>query len=305
MVVHFKMHAGATAPVYPISKDNIEEMLGRRAPWFCAGQDRDDHRYYAVCPYCNNPIQLKGLYRRQVNSPRVHGSHTGKPQEGFPNFNLTDLEFCPYKLKGKKLDKSSRREMGEAAQRLIELAVSEFDRVVYLLRKDFGFPFSVKFARKMLEGWFDAEGYLYEGAHLRNLPWMIAYFGPTQSLYKQFVGANEALSARIRRKIEGATISEEGQLSFAPGAWRRIDLQCYHHKATLDGDEAELSERMKLRVQDFSNTNDPTEAPLIYSKFITFTPAEFERLIRKSAKNAYRNNRLIEIAANVATSRGF
>ncbi|PRA81782.1 hypothetical protein CQ054_20085 [Ochrobactrum sp. MYb29] len=300
VVVNFKMHAGASAAVYEITKDIVEETLGRREPWFRKGQVRDSDRHYAVCPYCDNPIQLKGLYPKRDNSSRPHGSHTGKPQQGFPHFNQLDLQFCPYKIASRSHDKNSRRQMGEAAQLIIELAINEFDRIVYLLRKDFGFQFSEQFAGNMLDSWFEAKGYLYTGAHLRNLPWMVAYFGPTQSLYRQYVGLNETLTSSIRSRVEGAVISEQGQFSCLPEKWRRLDLQCYHHSATLDDDTGKLTERMKLRVQDFTNTNDPTEAPLIYSKIVTFDPDAFERLIRTRVKNPYRNQSLLEIANTIA-----
>ncbi|WP_408914480.1 hypothetical protein [Brucella pseudogrignonensis] len=305
MVVHFKMHAGTPARSYEVTKDIVEETLGRREPWFRKGRERDDHRYFAVCPYCDNPIQLKGLYPKSNNSPRPHGSHTGKPQPGFPHFNQLDLQFCPYKIASNSHDVNSRREMGEAARLIIELAINEFDRIVYLLRKDFGFQFSEKFAGKMLEGWFDAEGYLYTGAHLRNVPWMIAYFGPTQSIYSQYVGRNKTLTDSIRSKVEDAVVSEQGQLSSLPGRFRRLDMQCYHHSVRLDADTEQLTERFKIRVQDFTNTNDPTQAPLIYSKIVTFDPDAFERLTRTRVRDPYRNESLLEISKKIASQRGF
>lgn len=227
MVAHFKVSTGATT-VHKITRDNVEALLGRRPPWFRQGQARGDDRHYAACPYCDNAVQLKGLYRRDESSPQPYGSHVGKPLNGFP-FDEFDLEFCLFRLKSKTYGKASRRPMGEATKRLICLAVTEFDRIVLILRDDFGFPFSINFAGKMLNQWFDSKGYLYSGAHLRNLPWMIAYFGPSQSLFGQPVGGNTELANGISQIVPHARITDSGRLEKGVG-WFRLDLQCLHHK---------------------------------------------------------------------------
>ncbi|BAP88337.1 putative uncharacterized protein [Burkholderiales bacterium GJ-E10] len=305
MVLHFKKQAGKE-PAYAITRDNVESLLGRRAPWFKQGRERDDDRHFAVCPYCNNPIQLKGVYVRKDNSPRAYGSHSGTAVDGFP-FNAEDLAFCPYKLKRKSLDKSARRtELGSVARQLIAMAVAEFDRVVLVLRDDFGFRFSNPFARKMLEQWFDSRGYLYEGAHLRNLPWMIAYFGPAQTLYGQRVGDTGDLAQAIRRAVPQADIVD-GQLreKERKRSFFRIDLQCLHHRVLLDDESGHLTEHMRLRVQDFTKTNDPEEAPLIYEKTIEFDPDRFERLLHTAPDRARRDENLLMVARDVAMRKGF
>lgn len=105
------------------------------------------------------------------------------------------------------LKKDDRRVMGEVAGQLVKQAVEEFDRIVLILRDDFGFPFSNRFAGKMLDQWFSSKGYLYTGAHLRNLPWMIAYFGPTESLYGQYIGKNSELVNAIKEQVLGEKIT--------------------------------------------------------------------------------------------------
>lgn len=305
MVLHFKKQPGKE-PAYAITRDNVETLLGRRAPWFKQGRERDDDRHFAVCPYCDNPIQLNGVYVRKEESPRAYGSHSGNPVDGFP-FNAEDLAFCPYKLKRKSLDKSARRtELGPVAQQLISMAVAEFDRIALVLRDDFGFRFSNRFARKMLEQWFDSRGYLYEGAHLRNLPWMVAYFGPAQSLYGQRVGDTGELAQAIRRAAPQAGIAD-GKLLRAEGErapFFRIDLQCLHHRVRVDDESGRLTEQMRMRVQDFSNTNDPEKAPLIYEKTMEFDPDRFERLLHTSADRARRDESLLAVAREVAREKG-
>jgi hypothetical protein len=302
MVAHFKVSAGRT-PVYEITREHVESLLGRRPPWFRQGQERGDDRHYAVCPYCDNPIQLKGLYKRQEGSPRPYGSHTGRPVEGF-QFDPLDLEFCPYRIKGQTHGKDARRDMGPAARQLIAMAISEFDRIVLILRDDFGFPFSDRFAGRMLDQWLDSQGYRYTGAHLRNLPWMVAYFGPSQSLYGQAVGANADLTDRIRTKVPQARISDSGKLEKG-AAWYALDLQCLHHRVDVRQEDGALIESLTLRVQDFTKTNEAATAPTIYRKEIVFNPERFEALIHTPPERQRRTAGLLDMARSIAAKRGF
>lgn len=302
MVAHFKIRAGRV-PANTITKENVEYLLGRRAPWFRTGQLRGEDRHFAVCPYCDNPIQLKGLYIREKNSPRPYGSHTGIAIDGF-HFDALDLEFCPYKLKSQAHGKEQRRPMGPVAKQLIDTAISEFDRIVLILRDDFGFSFSDRFAGKMLEQWFDSKAYLYTGAHLRNLPWMVAYFSPAMELFGQLVGMNAELTGLIREKVPQAKISDTGRLEKGT-SWYLLSLQCLHHKAAVDEDDGALIESLTLRVQDFTKTNEAVKAPTIYKKQLIFSPERFEALIHTPPENARRNESLLGLARGVAEKKGF
>jgi hypothetical protein len=301
MVAFFKMSRGKV-PAYQITRDNVEDLLGRRPPWFQGGQMRGDDRHFAVCPYCDTPIQLIGLYKRHDRSPRPYGSHTGTAINGFP-FSAVDVEFCPYKLKGRSYNKTSRREPGPVARQLIDMAVAEFDRIVLILRDDFGFAFSDTWACQMLEKWFDSEAYCYMGAHLGNLPWMIAYFAPALNLYGQAIGTESELAQHIRINVPHAGISAAGRLEKGRGFYR-LDLQSLHHKAVVDASDGSFTEQLTLRVQDFTKTNEASRAPTIFKKQIVFSPARFEALIHTPPERAKRNENLLGYAQAIATKRG-
>lgn len=301
MVAHFKVTPGRV-PAYKVSKENVEDLLGRREPWFKPGQQRGDDRHFAICPYCDNAVQLKGIYKQTPGKPREYGSHVGSELEGF-QLNLVNLEFCPYKLKASGRSKSSRRAPGPVSRELIDLAIAEFDRIVLILRDDFGFPFSDAFAGRMLNQWLDSEGYLYTGAHLRNLPWMIAYFGPAQSLFGQYVGNNADLAQGIRDHVPTAMLTPKGQLAKGD-QWFKLELQCLHHRVKVESGDGSLIETLKLRVKDFTHTNEPDKAPRVYEKQITFDPDRFEALIHADPERARRNDRLLDLARGIAVQRG-
>ncbi|MBE1237408.1 hypothetical protein IHV25_07075 [Phaeovibrio sulfidiphilus] len=301
MVVHFKTKAGPS-PVYEITPDNVERVLGRRWPWLQKGRLREEARHFAVCPYCDNPIQNAALYNRNENSPRPYGRHTGSQIDGFP-FNLTDLEHCPWTLKNTSPKRSARRKPGPVSENLITMAINEFDRIILILREDFGFSFSKKIAEKMLEQWFDEKAWLYTASHLRNLPWMIAYFAPATTLFGQYVGQNDDLAHAIRTKVPNAELSAEGQLGKGQG-WFFLEMQCLDHKIKMLSDET-LVESLCLLVRDMTTTDEPVKAPIIYEKRITFDPTRFERLVNTPPDRARRDEDLLQRAAVIAAKKGY
>jgi hypothetical protein len=68
MVAQFKVSTGDTE-AHPINRETVEYLLAGQFPWFQRNPERRVDQYFAVCPWCNNPVQLKGLYRKQDNSP--------------------------------------------------------------------------------------------------------------------------------------------------------------------------------------------------------------------------------------------
>jgi hypothetical protein len=194
--------------------------------------------------------------------------------------------------------------MSEVSKQLIHLAITEFDRIVLILRDDFGFRFSDKFALKMLDQWFDSQAYRYEGAHLRNLPWMIAYFGPAQNLFGQPVKENEDLCTLITKKVRGASISETGRLEKGQ-EWYQLKLQCLWHKLVMTGESSEIDEQLLLRIKDYTKTNIPDQAPTVYEKVIVFNPERFEALMHVPADRAKRNDLLLAEAAKLGKKWGY
>lgn len=294
MVLRFKLRTEDRVS-YKISKDEVETRIARNRPWFVAGTERRDDRHYAVCPWCDNPIQLKALYRRDTTK-RPHGSHTGKPQAGVGRFDLSRQLDCPYRLTRQPRGKDERKAAGGPDAALIAFARDEFDRIVLTLRRDLGVRFSNEAAGRMLRSWMDNSGFLYRYINFRNLPWMIAYLSVPLNLYRQR-GFTAEMRASITEKVSSAGFDKDDRLqSTAP--WLVLTLQSLHHRIRREPDDT-IDESMKLWVKDYSATNDPTSAPLVYETVVTFDHDRFERLVATPPDRARRDHGLLEIAKQI------
>lgn len=291
MVQIFKLRPGRY-PVFRVEPGEVEQRIGRQSPWFVPGSS---DRHFAVCPYCDNPIQLKALYNRTERSPAPYGSHVRRSLPGFV-FCEQSLDRCPHVSKSRSHASSKAGGLDEMAEELIDLAITEFDRIVLILRDDLGFRFSDAFALRMLERWLSSEGYAYEGAHLRNLPWMILYFGGSANLYGQPIQTNGGLADAIVGSVPFAMFDKAKRLK-GEGGYFRVELQALNHNVVVEEDE--VFESLEVRVVDYTDRKSADDSNEVFRFKIDFTPDRFEGLIHTPAGRAKRNQRLLDLATSL------
>lgn len=57
-----------------IERDIFEEDTGNES-LFCQVNASGDKSYFAVCPACDNPIQIIGLYKKSERTDKPYGKH--------------------------------------------------------------------------------------------------------------------------------------------------------------------------------------------------------------------------------------
>ena len=283
---------------YPINLKTVEDVIDAKEPWFVADSHyrKGDHRYYGVCPYCSNPIQLVALYKKseKLNRPPggsaalpgtasrclPDGRHVPKPVEDIGIYDEAAKLDCPYFKNNRPLRKNRRRAFSPLANAIQDIAVQHFDRCIDIISDDIGFRPSFSLCRRMLHVFFSAQGYLYSGAHLRNVPWMIAYFAKGENLYGQVIPANTGLARALIEKVPDAVFNERGQLK-TRGKYFRINFNCTRHRCIIRNDGS-LRETIDLRVKNYTDTMIPLDAPTVFTKRIVMDQDHFERLSFRS-----------------------
>ncbi|WP_152027351.1 hypothetical protein [Brucella pituitosa] len=280
----------------------VERVLEDHDPWYQRNQS-GDLRYFAVCPKCENPIQLVNV--TGTMSPRApsYGRHEHRKVWGFDFFDGDMLRTCPFVAKNVNPKKSDRRPLSETSLKIIRIAVGNFDHVVSVLQEDMGVNFSNKIAETMLDAWFTAQGYNYNGANLENIPWMIAYFAVSTNLYGQFL-MDELLIDAIKAKVSGAQVLEDGKfLRKRNESWFDVRFSTLRHRISRIG-EHDVEEHLMLSIGDFTNASLPLDAVRIYRKQIIIDPAKFTRRMLRSRTKG-RSEELLAIARDTAGRHNF
>ncbi|MCB1733674.1 MAG: hypothetical protein H6981_01370 [Gammaproteobacteria bacterium] len=288
-----------------ISKEEFEAGTHKNPPWYPETESGSPQEQspYAVCPGCDNPIQIIGLYKLPKGVTRPYARHANHSVPGLADLDVERRACCcPYYQPRPHHPASRRARLDGVARKILTTLIEQFDRVVYLLEKDTGVRFSRQHLRKMLTTYRYWQGYLYTGATLTNVPWIFAYMSNAQSLFNQRVDADSDLGKAILAGVPDANIDARGHIVnrvHADGHTRFFQLSvCFiHHTQAMDADQG-LIETMKMRV--FSDTGLGLEkAPVLFEKVIAFDPAYFQNLIGLPADRAKRRPDLVAVARDV------
>ncbi|WP_158074756.1 hypothetical protein [Rodentibacter mrazii] len=285
---------------YPVEKDLFERKTRKSSPFY---QDtkHNETSQFAVCPECNNPVQVIGLYKSLNHTEKPFAKHCGKPVPGIGCYNNTNYEYCPYRAKRKHYTKESRKgSLDEVAIEIIRRMVLYFDKIIYLLQSQIGFFISPTLAEQMLRDFFNAKAYLYHGATLRNMPLILAYFSLNTSIVGRKVFSDEL--TRYINRTDNLYIDEHSQIR--SNQYSNAGFYFLEHKTHLN--EHHLSESIVFKITQGS-FNDGED---IYEKKLDFDNNHIENLLNYILENIseyhkQKNATLLEIAQSVASDYGF
>ena len=81
---------------FPIERDIFESKTYKQYPYYqisgsSVTSSKNGNIHFAVCPACDNPIQIMGLYK--TNKP--FGKHYPKTVPDLAEYNQEAYEYCP------------------------------------------------------------------------------------------------------------------------------------------------------------------------------------------------------------------
>ncbi len=180
-----------------ITKEDFEFATSRDEPYYQKNKLGED-MHYAVCPECDNPIQIIGLYKELKHTSHPYAKHCNESVEGFPYFNPEDIEHCSLSRRGNRsLSKNSLREFDRKAQQILKLLIEHFDQVAYMFGIFSGIRMTKGLAQSMLEK-YGSDGCLYRGASPMNVPWTFAYMADFQKLYGRIIECSDLREAILQ-----------------------------------------------------------------------------------------------------------
>lgn len=287
----FKLKTGI-APDYPIDKAVFEEQTRMKKPYYLS-----EDVQYAVCPRCDNPAQIIGLYKRLENTPRPFGRHMRRSIPKLAEYSQERYDYCPLANPQKPDPDKKLSSRDGLPNTLLALLLEQFDRVVYPLSKDTGIIFSDNLLKKMLQTFMDVDGCLYPWASTINLPWIFGYRAQLQSLYSQKIHKD----GKLRRALEGVpnvAFDDKDHLIKDSGYLRPI-MFCFinHSFKNLDND---LEESLRFSVwQENPDKPKPHDHDIIFEEKIIVDHSYFMNLVNLSPEKGKRNDRHLQIAQSI------
>lgn len=284
----FKLARGSNF-IHPITLEMYLRLTQKRKP-YCLKDEKGGEHFYAVCPECENPIQIIGLFRNTAESGRKpYGKHCKGDISGLAEYIEENYLYCPYSNPQWKKPKSKRSPGSQFSKDVLRLMYEQYDKVVAELARDMEIHISVPLARTMLINFLNHEAWCYRMATLNNLPWILGETQPSTSLYGQWFIKGSKLQKAIEENCPAAQFKETEysrylQLLHKPGSFLDICVYFLKHEKKLHG-EHHLTESI-----DFEVTCDKKS---IYYKTIEIKTNDF---VNSLSNKTYRNGKYLSMA---------
>ena len=103
----FKLKVGSSK-IYELNKNIFELQTKQKKPYYTFNNSNEQIQY-AVCPACDNPIQIIGLYKKLKNTDKPYGRHCIHSVARLAEYNQQAYDFCPYSKKSFNVNPQSRK----------------------------------------------------------------------------------------------------------------------------------------------------------------------------------------------------
>lgn len=92
-IYFFKLKPGGK--IHLLSEHTYDEQTYKALPY--VRRAKSSIKRYALCPVCENPIEILNLMHRANDDTPAHGRHVCRPIKGVGDFNRDRYENCPLK----------------------------------------------------------------------------------------------------------------------------------------------------------------------------------------------------------------
>ena len=119
--------AASRAASFKITEENFTRETNKKPPYYIEAKGKVTCR--ALCPCCDNPVQIIGLYKETPDSKAPYARHYKGNIRKLADYNERAYFNCPYS--NPNWNSRSKRTKGDGTSNaLYELMRTQFDRII-------------------------------------------------------------------------------------------------------------------------------------------------------------------------------
>ena len=306
----FKVHVNIDEP-HDINKDNYEKYV-KHDPHY-EKKTAKGKRYYAVCPACDNPIQIIGMYQPLKDKRQNIGVHEKKDLPYIAVYDEVAYRMCPYKSDAKKsITKILLNQPGELNISIYNTVHDHFDKVIYMVKQILRMHISHALAKVLLDGYIASDGFMYSWATLYNIPWMLLYMNQPISMSKRVLLPDSPLYGFFSNE-EGVSLEEvckkNGDLygyKIVHGWEKEYRMDFWrHHRDIIDDEVIEtLRVRICRREEVAEKTDVIDEWTPVFEYDVEIDEVRFLHLLCSKKAEIYKSQGLLDLADEMMPELG-
>lgn len=200
ILIEVKFHKGFSK-LYEVSLENFKKATKENDKYKKKGPDGNEA--YAICPLCENPVKLLGVYRK-LEKQRPHARHCRKSVDGLADHNEYTYQNCPNHRERADYVKEIRPldSMSDYNREILALAHDYFDKCIYILRKTTGLVISNALAETIALDYMSHPGYMTFDITRENVPYMMGLCMTGKTLIKRVIEKDSPLYEMLKNKKE-------------------------------------------------------------------------------------------------------
>ena len=288
----FKTKPGIIESI-PISEESFTRATRKKKPYYSQSQHGKDAKCFAVCPLCDNPIQIIGLYKAHDEGRKPYGRHYPKDIMGLAFYDEEAYYGCYYASPERKKNVVKRKPEHATSLALYNLMREQFDRMIYVLEISTEIKISYAFAEEILTQYLCNEGWLYYETTYANLPWMLIYAMQAKPLINRWILKGGMLYQFLQENCKTVVLKDIPNGKFAKVEAKNgfVDLSFYlcNHKIAKEGES--IKETYKLVIVE----NDT----IIYERILCVEQDFLKKMISLPVQRSKRNPKLQAIAGKL------
>jgi len=228
--------------------------------------------YFAICPACNNPIQIINLFfdeyvEEHTGRKNMHGRHCSKNVRGLPPYSQAAYDNCPLK-NPVAFSVCELRRNETMNQEILECIQTHSKEIFDDIRKITGILLKNIFLEEILDNYLAAREYCYTHTNMYNIPYSILYTRSAIDLFGRKVsaeGVGRSISKAINEKSKFFYVND-GHIQKRGRMYVYIQLIISNH----DVKKNQMMMKIEERMEDEKTSN------IIFKNKIDIEPCIYE-----------------------------
>lgn len=273
-----------------ISEENFTNATKKQKPYYAEGRHGRNARCFAVCPLCDNPIQIIGLYKAHEEGRNPYGRHYPKDILDLADYDEEAYYGCYYANPDRKKSVIKRKTETARSMAMYNLLRDQFDRIIYILETSLELKISYAFAEELLRQYLFNEGWLYYESTYANLPWMLIYAMQAKSLINRRILKEGRLYRFLKENCQAVILTDFPNSNYAKVEAKSgfVHLNFYVCNHNITRKEETIEETYRLVIVE----NDK----IIFERVLFVEQDFLAKLIALPPERSRRNPKLQEIA---------
>lgn len=250
---------------------------------------KQNNSRYGVCPSCDGPVQLIGMYK--AGGHTAYARHT---PNSIPHVATRTIatNYCPYNTHVIEVNPETRLvKVTNHSVQMFRLIRDYYDKIVYILRQECGYYISKEKAVDIVKSIRDSEMWLYPKMDEGNLPWCILYLIMIEPLFGKWLKKDSDIAIALEK--EGVILEETNNPKYVRigKQSKYFDWNYYYTKHRQTVDEADnLTDTFEELILEPAE-----EKPIChYKRKVEVDRNWFPNLINSEKALAYRDEELLK-----------